>query len=96
MLAPSAWASRARRQCRAPERAHPMVRERGAQVANAAMGVQAPGALAERVGFEPTNSFESALFKSAAFNRSATSPSGQDTGAPPVGPSTRRSGLHRP
>jgi hypothetical protein len=30
--------------------------------------------LAERVGFEPTKSFDSALFKSAAINRSATSP----------------------
>jgi hypothetical protein len=29
---------------------------------------------AERVGFEPTKSFDSALFKSAAINRSATSP----------------------
>ena len=67
-----------------------------ARVANARIAVQASGALAERVGFEPTNPFESALFKSAAFNRSATSPSGQDTGAPPDGPSTRRSGLRRP
>jgi hypothetical protein len=32
------------------------------------------GEVAERVGFEPTDSLESALFKSAAFNRSATSP----------------------
>ena len=31
-------------------------------------------AVAERVGFEPTKSFDSALFKSAAINRSATSP----------------------
>ena len=31
-------------------------------------------ALAERVGFEPTESCNSTLFKSAAFNRSATSP----------------------
>ena len=30
--------------------------------------------VAERVGFEPTKSFDSALFKSAAINRSATSP----------------------
>jgi hypothetical protein len=30
--------------------------------------------LAERVGFEPTESCNSALFKSAAFDRSATSP----------------------
>ena len=30
--------------------------------------------VAERVGFEPTKSFDSTLFKSAAFNRSATSP----------------------
>ena len=30
--------------------------------------------MAERVGFEPTKSFDSALFKSAAINRSATSP----------------------
>ncbi len=30
--------------------------------------------VAERVGFEPTKSCNSALFKSAAFNRSATSP----------------------
>ena len=36
---------------------------------------QVPQALAERVGFEPTKSFDSALFKSAAINRSATSPS---------------------
>ncbi len=33
--------------------------------------------MAERVGFEPTKSCDSALFKSAAFNRSATSPVGQ-------------------
>jgi hypothetical protein len=33
--------------------------------------------VAERVGFEPTKSFDSALFKSAAFNRSATSPAGR-------------------
>ena len=32
------------------------------------------GSVAERVGFEPTKSFDSALFKSAAINRSATSP----------------------
>ena len=32
------------------------------------------GSLAERVGFEPTESCNSALFKSAAFDRSATSP----------------------
>ena len=32
------------------------------------------GRLAERVGFEPTKSFDSALFKSAAINHSATSP----------------------
>ena len=32
------------------------------------------GRMAERVGFEPTKSFDSALFKSAAINRSATSP----------------------
>jgi hypothetical protein len=32
------------------------------------------GRVAERVGFEPTKSFDSALFKSAAINRSATSP----------------------
>ena len=43
----------------------------------AAMDVRRPGAVAERVGFEPTNSFESALFKSAAINRSATSPRGR-------------------
>jgi hypothetical protein len=30
--------------------------------------------MAERVGFEPTKSLDSALFKSAAINRSATSP----------------------
>ena len=30
--------------------------------------------VAERVGFEPTKSFDSALFKSAAINHSATSP----------------------
>ena len=30
--------------------------------------------MAERVGFEPTESCNSALFKSAAFDRSATSP----------------------
>jgi hypothetical protein len=30
--------------------------------------------MAERVGFEPTKSFDSALFKSAAINHSATSP----------------------
>ena len=30
--------------------------------------------VAERVGFEPTKSLDSALFKSAAINRSATSP----------------------
>ena len=34
-------------------------------------------AMAERVGFEPTKSFDSALFKSAAINRSATSPGRQ-------------------
>ena len=37
------------------------------------------GQVAERVGFEPTKSFDSALFKSAAINRSATSPAAQDT-----------------
>ena len=37
-------------------------------------GRQGAGELAERVGFEPTKSFDSALFKSAAINRSATSP----------------------
>ncbi len=31
-------------------------------------------AVAERVGFEPTKSFDSTLFKSVAINRSATSP----------------------
>ena len=35
--------------------------------------------VAERVGFEPTKSFDSALFKSAAINRSATSPVAEDT-----------------
>ena len=35
--------------------------------------------MAERVGFEPTKSFDSALFKSAAINRSATSPAREDT-----------------
>jgi hypothetical protein len=39
------------------------------------------GAVAERVGFEPTDSLESALFKSAAFNRSATSPGPNDSSA---------------
>ena len=38
--------------------------------------------VAERVGFEPTKSFDSALFKSAAINRSATSPDAQDTSEP--------------
>ena len=33
--------------------------------------------VAERVGFEPTKSFDSALFKSAAINHSATSPGRQ-------------------
>ena len=40
------------------------------------------------MGFEPTKSFDSALFKSAAINHSATSPVGQDTSevrAPRVG-----------
>ena len=53
--------------------------------------------MAERVGFEPTKSFDSALFKSAAINHSATSPreriakdlGGSEMGgwsqAPPVG-----------
>ena len=35
------------------------------------------GGVAERVGFEPTKSFDSALFKSAAINHSATSPGRQ-------------------
>jgi hypothetical protein len=30
--------------------------------------------MAERVGFEPTRAFTLAVFKTAAFNRSATSP----------------------
>ncbi len=41
-----------------------------------------PDWLAERVGFEPTKSCDSALFKSAAFNRSATSPGEQDSALP--------------
>ncbi len=36
------------------------------------------GPMAERVGFEPTESRDSTLFKSAAFNRSATSPGRKD------------------
>ena len=35
--------------------------------------------VAERVGFEPTKSFDSTLFKSVAINRSATSPAASDT-----------------
>ena len=43
-----------------------------------------PCRVAERVGFEPTKSFDSALFKSAAINRSATSPAPQDSGRPSI------------
>ena len=45
--------------------------------------------VAERVGFEPTKSFDSALFKSAAINRSATSPAGEDISDPAVGRPSR-------
>jgi hypothetical protein len=54
--------------------------------------------VAERVGFEPTKSFDSALFKSAAFNRSATSPPERITGEGNVAsrvmsPEKRREGV---
>jgi hypothetical protein len=68
--------------------AHPVKRPGARPVAP---GVQEPGPLAERVGFEPTNSFESALFKSAAINRSATSPVANDSSARPDGPYEVRS-----
>src|SRR6478736_6269257 len=67
------WRSLERRR-RAPERAHLKVRERGAQPPTQPAAVRPSNAVAERVGFEPTKSFDSALFKSAAINRSATSP----------------------
>src|SRR5215207_10828072 len=41
------------------------------------VGVPRDRMLAERVGFEPTGSCDPALFKSAAIDRSATSPSGR-------------------
>ena len=41
--------------------------------------------VAERVGFEPTKSFDSALFKSAAINHSATSPRERIPGGPTRG-----------
>ena len=50
----------------------PPGKERSAPMQQTA--VRAANAVAERVGFEPTKSFDSALFKSAAINRSATSP----------------------
>ena len=63
-------------------RAGPLRRGRGAARAERRR-VHAIGAdrvaVAERVGFEPTKSFDSALFKSAAINRSATSPGPKDT-----------------
>src|SRR6476661_8267319 len=67
------WRSLERRR-RAPERAHLRVRERGAQPQTQPAAVRPSNAVAERVGFEPTKSFDSALFKSAAIYRSATSP----------------------
>ena len=65
-----------------PEHAFSIVRKRGLEPATRAW-VPARDAVAERVGFEPTESCNSALFKSAAFNRSATSPGGEDI--PPAG-----------
>ena len=51
--------------------------------------------VAERVGFEPTESLDSTLFKSAAINRSATSPAAEDTSVAPVRPSDRPSPVPR-
>ena len=48
---------------------------RGSRTGAGGIGrLERSASLAERVGFEPTKSFDSALFKSAAINRSATSP----------------------
>ncbi len=47
------------------------------------LGLASAGRVAERVGFEPTKSFDSALFKSAAINRSATSPVRRIPATPP-------------
>jgi hypothetical protein len=41
--------------------------------------------LAEREGFEPPDPFESTVFKTAAFSRSATSPGAREADPPILG-----------
>ena len=69
--------------------ARPAQARRGAGVASARVAHRAVR-LAERVGFEPTKSFDSALFKSAAINRSATSPGDRISREPPGSPASGR------
>ncbi len=68
-----AWAVRTRRKSDDPsERTRVCISEE--RRAATAVPPSRRSRVAERVGFEPTKSFDSALFKSAAINRSATSP----------------------